>query len=569
MKNTKNIKTRTGRATVKAIRRFAILLSALAFPLAGAVSQEALCSTAENYYEFESLVGNAEREYLNYRTLSDSRWSLKDPGKAIWNGRDFGSSRDFAENLTFRVYGPDLYSSYNSAAPYGQNDGALWQGKGLNSSLTAGTRLEGFGFEITIKPHISFSQNLAFDLVDPAYSGSSYKDKADVYGYYGVWSVDAPQRFGDDPFLTFSWGDSEIRYSWKTLTIGFGTQAIWLGPAKINSIIHSNNAPPYPKLDAGIRKQPVYAFGHDLGFVESRLWCGYLSESDYFDNDSSNDHTMISGLAFSFAPSFLPGLTLSANRTYRSKWERDSVGTIPSLFFVTPGGRGDDDVWDQRAAFSFSWLFTSVGLEVYGEMGINDWVVGHLGYIRYPFHTAVYTGGLVKSFNTRNPSVRGEIVFEWTNLELSQDFQFQWPSTFYAHHLITQGYTNQGQWLGAGIGTGGNSQYLGCTIYYPVGASTVFVYRVNPDNDYLYQHSINTVPDEDEQTPTGTAFDFFRFKCSFSVGAKTLYHLTESMDISGSIVYDLIINPQYRFSSPFNSVMMNNFSLSFGASKYF
>ena len=48
--------------------------------------------------------------------------------------------------------------------------------------------------------------------------------------------------------------------------------------------------------------------------------------------------------------------------------------------------------------------------------------------------------------------------FEWNNTEMSQDFQLQWPYNFGFHHQITQGYTNKGQWLGSGIGYGGNKQ---------------------------------------------------------------------------------------------------------------
>lgn len=66
-------------------------------------------------------------------------------------------------------------------------------------------------------------------------------------------------------------------------------------------------------------------------------------------------------------------------------------------------------------------------------------------------------------------NLKGEMLLEITNLECSQDYDrvISWYSTFYAHHIITQGHTNRGQWLGAGIGTGENSQYLGFKLYFP------------------------------------------------------------------------------------------------------
>ncbi|HPO02956.1 MAG TPA: capsule assembly Wzi family protein, partial [Treponemataceae bacterium] len=286
---------------------------------AGFVSaQEALLSVEENYYQFLSLDGSIEKPYLNYRTLSDSSWDVSGI-EGPWAGELLGGMKSLTEDMSYRLYGPSLYTSWNSAAPYGQNDGVLWQGKGFNSSFSAGARLEGFGFELTLKPEVSFSQNLSFDLVAPntAYSGNdAYAGKAGEYGYYGIASIDAPQRFGDDSFYTLSWGDSEIRYTWKTLTAGFGTQLIWLGPARINPILHSNNAAPYPKADIGIRPTQVELpyLGWNLGKVEARTWVGQLSESDWFDNNPDNDRNMISGLTVSWAPSFLEGLTLSANR---------------------------------------------------------------------------------------------------------------------------------------------------------------------------------------------------------------------------------------------------------------
>lgn len=541
---------------------FVIVSCMLAF---SAVAQESLLSDAENYYGFLSLDGHVERPYLNYRTLSDSEWKAPDPAADPWAGYGTETTKEIGKGITYRLYGPDFFSSFNATAPYGQNDGALWQGKGLNASLSAGARLEGFGIELTVKPDLAFSQNLAFELTNPAYAGPGFAGKADTWGYYGVPNIDAPQRFGDKALFAYDWGDSEVRYAWKTLTAGFGTQAIWLGPARVNPILHSNNAPSYPKFDIGLRKTAVSAFGANIGFIEGRVWCGYLSESDFFDNDDTNNNNMISGISASFAPDALPGLTLGANRVYLAKWEKESIKTVPSLLFIKWGGSGGDDVWDQRASLSFSWFLPDSGFEAYGEVGINDWVVGNLGYIRYPFHTIVYMGGFAKTFPTFSDSVRGELTFEWSNLELSQDFQFQWPATFYSHGLISQGYTNGGQWLGSGIGTGGNSQYLGCSFYYPKGTSKLFVYRVNPDNDYLYAKSINTTKDPATSTNLGTEHNFYKFKASFAIGAETLFHVSRKLDIGGGAAYNLIMNPQYEFVRVKESVLLNNAHCSLSA----
>jgi len=401
------------------------------------------------------------------------------------------------------------------------------------------------GFELTFKPQVSFSQNLAFDLIASAYSGDAYAGKADTYGYYGVKSVDAPQRFGDSPFFDYSWGDTELRYTWKSFTVGFGSQSIWLGPAHINPILQSNNAAPYPKLDIGIRKTPLTFFGWYAGDIETRLWVGYLTESDYFDNDDSNDHTMLSALSISYAPSFLPGLTLFANRNFLTTWSLDNLSYVAELFFVSL--KNSEQVQgseDQRASLGFSYLLPKAGVEVYTELGINDYVYGTTGYIRYPFHSMVWMAGLRKSVPIPFfKKVRGELALELDDLGMSDDFQFQWASSFYVHHQIIQGYTNRGQWLGTGNGTGSNSQYLGFKLYYPQGSSTLYVYRTNPDNDYLLATTIKTTG---ETSGSGSADDFTRFKATLDIGLKTEYFATKHLSLSCQLARVFIINPLYE-----------------------
>jgi hypothetical protein len=508
-------------------------------------AQEALLSDTEQYYDFLALQGAAERPYLNYRTLSDSVWAIDEGTSHLWQEHKLKSIYHPFGKVVLRVYGPELFMSLNTAAPYGQNDGALWQGKGINTSLTGGVRLEGYGLELTFKPQLVFSQNLSFNIMD-----SSYDSKFGYFwGYAHNAGADAPQRFGDQSFFAYDWGDSEIRYNWKTLTVGFGTQAIWLGPSYLNSMLHSNNAPTYPKVDIGIRKQPVTIpwINWYAGDVEFRLWTGYLSESEYFDNDDSNNHNMFHGLAFAYAPSFLPGLTLFANRVCLVPWE------WKNLKFILPGG--DNTIEDQKASFGFSWIFPQAGFEVYSEIGIDDYTVGsNWRIIRHPFHTTVYTGGLKKNFLI-TPEIQGEILFEFTWMEMTQDFQFQWPYSFYFHHLITQGYTNKGQWIGAGSGWAGNSQHLECRLYYPKGFSALFIQRSNPDDNFLYSKAVEEVANNGE-----LSIKLYRtFKALFAVGTSSSYYITQNLNITGAFVYNPVINPLYENDKNRMDIVTHNF----------
>jgi hypothetical protein len=469
---------------------FICLLFCMVFP-AILPAQEALKSAEEEYYDFLSLQGLTERPSLNYRTLSDSAWAVDENAIHPWQGQNLGTWRNLFGDVRMRVYGPELFMSGNTAAPYGQNDGVLWQGRGFNALFKGGVRFEGYGVELTLLPHFAFSQNVAFDYIKPNYSEGKYANRAGEYGYYGGRFVDAPQRFGDKPFFDWDFGDSEIRYTWKTLTVGFGTQAIWLGPAQINPIIHSNNAPAYPKLDIGMRRQSITIpwVNWYIGDIEFRAWWGYLSESDYFDNDSSNDHNLITGLSLAYSfPSLLKGLTIGFNRIMLSKWDAMNAGAIFTLLWPRMRGQGfGDDECDQRGSITLDYLLPIAGINVYLEWGRNDYSPDTGYVIRYPFHTEGYTLGIRKSLPFMS-KLKGEILLEITKLECSQDYDrlTSGYATFYSHGIITQGHTNRGQWFGAGIGTGGNSQYLGFKLYFPKGYGNIFFQRRNPDLDYTW-----------------------------------------------------------------------------------
>ncbi|MCI6826118.1 MAG: capsule assembly Wzi family protein [Spirochaetia bacterium] len=513
-------------------------------------SQEALKSTEEEYYDFLSIQGITIRPSLNYRTLSDSEWNFTEKEETAggtelshpWQNNNLGSKRALwqpqeqsesfylkgvPQGIFVKLYGPEWYNSYNTAAPYGQNDGALWQGKGYNTSLTAGVRLEAYGLELTVKPQLCWQENREFDIM-PSNTDSEY---GYFWGYGKNIGCDAPQRFGDSSFWTFDWGDTEIRYTWHTLTVGFGTQSIWLGPAYENPVLHSNNAPSYPKFDIGIRKQRVVVPGlnWNLGEIEGRIWIGYLTESDYFDTNSDNNHNMINGFAVAYSPSFIPGMTISVNKVCLCKWDDRSIKYFNPFY-------NSNEIEDQKASFGIDWIFPQVGFEVYGELGIDD----YMDFQTYIERTLTYTVGLKKSMTiSSKKSIAGKLYFEWNNSEMSQDFQFQWPYNFGFHHIVTQGYTNKGQWIGSGIGYGGNNQILGFSLYHKKGFINLFFQRGNPDLNYIFSKAVNS-------SAKDNVLDGFPVKSYINIGGTNSNYITKDFIISESFVFNKIRRPHYK-----------------------
>ena len=541
------------------MKKFVKITSCFLFFLASATafSQEALKSTEEEYYDFLALQGLVERPTLNYRALSDSKWKLTEEAETsdlnVWKENNLGTTKKLSKSISFKFYGPEWFNSYNTKAPYGQNDGALWQGKGYNTSFSTGVRFEGYGFELTLKPQLTWSQNKEFEILP-----SSYDSK---YGYFWAYSqnvgCDIPQRFGSESFSTFDWADTELRYTWHTLTAGFGFQSPWLGPAWQNPVLHSNNAASYPKVDIGLRKTPFYLpFSKKfLGYIEGRLWTGYLTESDYFDNNTENDHNLIHGFTFSYAPSFLEGFTIGINRTclVKSSFENlKYVIPIAENSHVGEDGAGED----QKFSLTLDYLFPSVGFEIYGEIGSDDYAPGGgiNAYMRYFTSTTVYTVGAKKTMTiSKEKNIFGELIFEWNNTEMSPNYLMAGKKySFGFHYQITQGYSNKGQWIGSGIGYGGNSQHLEYRLFYPKGTSSIFIGRNNPDNNYTYLEAANSEAANPAQKYGST------YKANYYFGGKTSYFFTPSLCISGGVIYNYIINPLYNIRDENNENLRND-----------
>ena len=527
------------------------VLFSLSFAL---FSQEALKSIEEEYYDFLSLQGITERPYLNYRTLSDSEWNIKEDENTShpWEELNLGTKKTLKKELfnqtnwflkginnsvNLKIYGPEWFNSFNTTAPYGQNDGALWQGKGYNTSLTLGARFEALGFEITLKPQVCFSQNLEFEYLPGKYD-SEYS-----YFYTEGGNIDFVQRYGDKSFWNFDFGDTEIRWTLHNFTIGFGNQSPWLGPSYLNPMLGSNNAPTYPKFDIGLRKTKIVIPGINwhFGDIEARLWTGLLKESDYFDNNPNNNKNMLNALSISFSPSFIPGLTIGLNRIFLTKWKTENLKYIGRLFTLSRSNDVKGEGEDQKFSITADFCFPKIGFEVYGEFGRDDFSSDE---VSNPFHTAIYTIGAKQIIPLPVQWLKFQFLFEWNNFEMSQDFQMQWQyKGYYSHGKITQGYTNKGQILGAGTGFFGNSQFLGLKAYFPKGSAMFLFHRHCPDNNYIYNKTVG-------KPITSTAPEYDQYYASFmtyrTFSLSGNYFITNNFILDGEIAYTIINNNYYN-----------------------
>jgi hypothetical protein len=196
------------------------------------------------------------------------------------------------------------------------------------------------------------------------------------------------------------------------------------------------------------------------------------------------------------------------------------------------------------------------------EWARNDYSSSLDHILRYPFHTVTYTFGINKVVPINN-SFYGEILLEITNLECSQDYDrlLTWHSTFYAHGIIIQGHTNGGQWFGAGMGTGGNSQYLGFQLYFNKGYGGVFIQRRNPDLDFTWY--IDSKKYDDIDFP-GIAEGNIRMFLDFGISG--LFYITNNLSVGGMVVIRDERNPLNQSVSYYDDSSVHRYNFSVSAS---
>ncbi|MCP4161498.1 MAG: hypothetical protein GY760_15610 [Deltaproteobacteria bacterium] len=461
------------------MKRILLILLIVAF-CSSLCASELINSDYDRYYHYLELTGFVESPTLMYKSYSSNIWEAPEE-EHPWFDRLKLDQVVYKNNwMDFKILDPEIFFSFNTALPSGLNDGAMWQGKGLNSRVRFGFSWNTKYFSVTYYPELWFAQNLDFDFLPP--EGNQPNQN------YGATqgNIDYPQRMGDQILFDYSWGQTDIRFNYGCFTAGISTENIWLGPADQNALILSNNADGFPHFDIGVRKVTTV-----IGDIEARLFWGLLQESDFFNDESSDDFRLMSGLVTVYSPFFVPGLSFGAS------WVVNSPGGDFKAAYFFPRilqifGQSEymgSDSLDQKISLFGEWKFPSAGFTTYFEWAREDFSPS-LGYIALaPEHSSFYTLGLKKSLPIS--SVRGFMFkAELSELLQSRDYEIDLGSggSYYTHGSVAQGYTNKGKILGAAVGPGSDTQYISLDYYDKWGRVGAYFRRISWDKMYLYKN---------------------------------------------------------------------------------
>lgn len=402
-----------------------------------------------------------------------------DTAQLPWRISDRGLRRNIA------VSPLSLRSVFNSAFPYGGNDGAVWAGRGFTVSAAGGIRARMGPFSLTVAPVAFVAQNQGFRLLENGGVGAqSYND--------GLFpgNVDRPQRFGDKAYGRVDLGASELRLDTRFVTFGAGTAPMWWGPAMEYPFVLGNNAAGIPHVFLGTGA-PVNIW---LGKAHARVTWGKLSQSDYSPVTGSDRYVtageagrdrLMAGMVLVFIPRLAPNLELGLARFAHIAYRPDGMNgrflRSPIPTFLKKGNYGDPEIetGNELAAFFARWVFPAAGFEIYAEHGQDDWFHDLRDLTQEPDHNRSYGLGFQKAFNRsrRNLGVlRGEII-NYQMPPLGRDRPGQ--GFIYTHAQLRQGHTLRGQLLGSNAGVGAAAaSILAWDRYSPAGRTTVAWRRI-------------------------------------------------------------------------------------------
>jgi hypothetical protein len=264
-------------------------------------------------------------------------------------------------------------------------------------------------------------------------------------------------------------GQSSLRVDFGPLSIGLSNQNLWLGPGIYSSLLMSNNAPGFNHFSIGSNrplKTPLGSF--ELNIIGGTLTANPVQgfENKYLQVDRVKGYTRyLNILSLTYRPIFFKNLYLGAIRSFQQPTQNFPSSNLQDYYFVTlqPLFRrqyqDDGKPIDQLISGHVKYLFPKEHAEIYYEYGWNDGSSNLRDLTLENAHAAASVFGIRKLTYINNSSY---ISFqaEATKMAQSPGYLQRNASDWYIHGLITDGYTNENQILGAGSGLGNNLQTI-------------------------------------------------------------------------------------------------------------
>lgn len=428
-------------------------------------------SSVENYLRRQQLLGQFDSTFsFNYRPIVLTKNGLK-IDSTIFNTSNYFNQLTKGK-FVISLLPVENHLSYDHDHPDSRNDGAMIRSRGLQNYLSIGFYSELGPLSIQFKPEFVWAQNKDYEGFPlwPRHYQSTWRSR-----YVWFNSIDTPERYGTEAYSKVSPGQSSIRLNKWGLSLGVSTENIWWGPAIRNSIMMSNNAQGFPHITFNTQR-PIKT---KIGSFEWQLLTGRLEASGFkppaYDVPMDgriqyvpkpNDWRYFQALTFSYSPKWIKGLSLGATRWVQQYSENAKTTNSYFPIFQNLFRQNDKEEFgfnlsqDQAAGIFGRWLWFDARAELYFEFAKNDASINLRDLLVDTDHSRALTVGINKLFPTTKDKLFWQFNFEWTQTSQTESRLIRNSSSWYIHHRVRHGYTNNGEVLGSALGPSGNAQYL-------------------------------------------------------------------------------------------------------------
>jgi hypothetical protein len=405
-----------------------------------------------------------------------------------------------------RILPANWLNEYNVKRPYGYNNGSLYPNAGYQTMASAGLFLKAGILVVQLKPELVYAQNKNFSTFADIQGNNNSAQLMNAY-FTQINSVDAPERFGTSSLTHLYPGQSKITLAYNSVEVGVSTENLWWGPGIRNSITMSNSAPGFFHWTFNSTK-PVKT---PIGSFEWQLIGGNLKQSGYPPDDVSKlvygsslyipkpkVTRYVSAFNINWQPKWLKGLYLGASAydyldkdsLYHSKnIIRKAIPVITGSSAKANASNSGQNGDQQDFAYSLNirQLLPLYKAEIYFEWARNDRTGSLSDFLEEPEHSAAYTFGGRKLFEISKDAFI-QIKSEITQLQRAPTYLLRDEPSWYIHSISPRdGYTNDGRYVGAGIGPGGNSFIFDISYLKNYNAYGLMLERQVHNNDLYYQ----------------------------------------------------------------------------------
>ncbi|MAU63800.1 MAG: hypothetical protein CMC38_05585 [Flavobacteriaceae bacterium] len=404
----------------------------------------------------------------------------------------------------------DYNIEFNSHHPYNRNNGSMIANRGYQHIISAGIFAEVGPLSIQLRPEHLFSENKDFEGFGEGPNGHYPIIWAKRYQ---LWNhIDMPERFGVKQHNKTLIGQSSIKLNFKGLSFGISNENIWWGPSIRNGIMMSNHARGFKHITFNTTKPLKTKIGNfewqlisgrleSSGFTPPNVEFEYAGTKLYIpkinQRGETDDWRYLQGYTLTYSPKWIKGMSIGFIRwtmMYASlvegkyPWLKGNPTWFPvfsNLFRKNDQFENYEAQTNQAAGVFLRWLWVDSKAEIYAEFHFNDAKQNFRDLLLDTDHSRATTVGLQKIFRINNDNFL--FSWEWTQMEQTASRLLRDAGSWYEHGWAFDGYTNEGEVLGASIGPGSNSHYFALNRIRKKEKIGIALEIVDQDNDFYHE----------------------------------------------------------------------------------